>query len=353
MAKIKIEPESLEATSHKISALKLRIAQLENELLKAGNTAPSYEGQFKPRVLGLSTQAKSQLGQRTTTLDTQAARLEKIAKRFMEADRQFQSSNRLSYFLDQVRNTIGAWLGDLGLGQMSQISLLGALFATDLPRMPWNPKPVYGSDDIKRIRFSKVEIVAILIGAIWISIWREIRESFRRSPDNESPEIDDDTIDSSTITPSLKPTSPVAPLPPVSPPQPPPPPRYPVPPTSPVLREANPINYETCALYAKARRPDLGSTNHPKHAAAGYITKFQNKAFQLEANDDDYRNIIGVGYAVVWDPGVAGANASAGHVAIVEEVGPDYIIVSHAGWDTGTRTKLTFNKTLQYVWIIP
>lgn len=147
MAKIKIEPESLEATSHKISALKLRVAQLENELLKAGNTAPSYEGQFKPRVLGLSTQAKSQLGQRTTTLDTQAVRLEKVAKRFLEADRQFQSSNRFSDFLDQVRNTIGAWLGDLGLGQLSQISLLGALFATDLPRMPWNPKPVYGSDE--------------------------------------------------------------------------------------------------------------------------------------------------------------------------------------------------------------
>lgn len=132
MAKIKIEPESLEATSHKISALKLRIAQLENELLKAGNTAPSYEGQFKPRVLGLSTQAKSQVSQRITTLDTQAARLEKIAKRFMEADNFFIGSKAWWLFLKNIIfNDPIKLLGFLSPKVMSQIGsflVLGSLF---------------------------------------------------------------------------------------------------------------------------------------------------------------------------------------------------------------------------------
>lgn len=132
MTKIKIDPEGLSNTSRKISALKLRVAQLENELIRTGNSAPSYDGQFKPRVLGLTTQAKSQVSQRTTTLDSQAARLERIAKHFLEADNFFIGSKAWWLFLKEIIfNDPSKLLGFLSPKVVSQIRsflVLGSLF---------------------------------------------------------------------------------------------------------------------------------------------------------------------------------------------------------------------------------
>jgi len=133
---------------------------------------------------------------------------------------------------------------------------------------------------------------------------------------------------------------------------------YPVPPITHTLNPVDPSKYGDlgCARYAAARRPDLGSTqsNHEDftdQAAANYISKYNTTAFQITAGTD-LTNAIGKGYAVVWKPGVDGANATYGHVAIVEDVGKDYVIVSQAGWSTGTTMKIPINK-LQDLWLIP
>ena len=134
--------------------------------------------------------------------------------------------------------------------------------------------------------------------------------------------------------------------------------KYPEPVVNHKLNPVDPSSYGHmgCARYAAARRPDLGSTQSDREeytdqAAANYISKYKETAFQIDSGTN-LNNAIGVGYAVVWTPGTQGANKEYGHVAIVEEVGSDYVVVSHAGWSTGTSTRIPISK-LKELWLIP
>jgi len=135
--------------------------------------------------------------------------------------------------------------------------------------------------------------------------------------------------------------------------------------TSPKLQEVtgDPSSY-TCATYAKARRPDLGSTqsNREKYAdgaAANYINKFEDTAFQIDGNSSNLQDSIGKGYALVWEPDHPSANDTYGHVAIVEEVYADHIIISEAtSWPDGIykikERKISIDQlNNSSVWLIP
>lgn len=134
---------------------------------------------------------------------------------------------------------------------------------------------------------------------------------------------------------------------------------YPYPPNKIELKEKKDIS--SCALYAQGRRPDLGPTSvgvtkekYPDsfepEAAANYRFKFADKAFQIgEGERGNLENVIGEGYAITWDPGskrnptdkyYLGAPRW-GHVAIVEKVYNDYVVISEA-------TRLTENGPYVY-----
>lgn len=108
--------------------------------------------------------------------------------------------------------------------------------------------------------------------------------------------------------------------------------------------DADPLNYSTtegCAKYAQVRRPDLGRTGG-SGGAADYITKFAHKIVRITDGAVDLRTKLAKGYAVVWDRNqrhLSDAGKKYGHIAIVEQVEQDHIIVSQAG--VGTRTDLT------------
>lgn len=113
----------------------------------------------------------------------------------------------------------------------------------------------------------------------------------------------------------------------------------------PDLQPADPAQHSSCALYAQARRPDLGHIEAEDEGAYNYIQKFENtencyRVTTAMAEDDLSTTDLRPGTAVVWDRGVRGADPTYGHVAIVEEVGPDYIEVSEAGWAGGTRRRI-------------
>lgn len=139
---------------------------------------------------------------------------------------------------------------------------------------------------------------------------------------------------------------------------------YPQPPTSPELEEVNgePSSY-TCATYARDRRPDLGSTQSSNEvfedgAAANYISKFEDKAFQIDTSEEDLNNVIGTGYALVWEPDHPSANDTYGHVAIIEEVYSDHVVISEAARVNGvyqikTRTISVDQLNNDLVWLIP
>jgi len=110
------------------------------------------------------------------------------------------------------------------------------------------------------------------------------------------------------------------------------------------LQAASPADYASCVLYARARRPDLGAPGGDG-GAYNYIARYRETGqyyrLPIESASGDLRTTpLRVGSAVVWDRGVHGADPQWGHVAIVEEVGPDYVEVSEAGWATGTRRRI-------------
>jgi surface antigen len=116
------------------------------------------------------------------------------------------------------------------------------------------------------------------------------------------------------------------------------------PPSPPALRAADPTQYTSCALYAQARRPDLGQTGGDG-GAYNYIQNYRNspRYYQVppEATGSALqRTSLRTGTVVIWDRGQQSANATWGHVAIIEAVGADYIEVSEAGWGSGTRRRI-------------
>jgi hypothetical protein len=146
---------------------------------------------------------------------------------------------------------------------------------------------------------------------------------------------------------------------------------YPQPPNQVNLKDTNDVR--SCARYAAARRPDLGSTseglskeaykekypgNFEYEAAANYRHKFADKAYQIgEGEKGNLKDAIGVGYAITWDPGYK-SNSTYGHVAIVEKVHDNYITISEASKVNGIyvyRTRdIQFDELdNQNVWLIP
>lgn len=112
----------------------------------------------------------------------------------------------------------------------------------------------------------------------------------------------------------------------------------------PDLRDADPGQYSSCALYAQARRHDLGPTGGDG-GAYNYIEQYRQsqRYYRLprEATPSGLlQTDLRVGTAVVWERGQQGADATWGHVAIIEEVGPDYVEISEAGWGSGTRRRI-------------
>ncbi len=124
------------------------------------------------------------------------------------------------------------------------------------------------------------------------------------------------------------------------------------------LVDVDPAVYRhNCALYAQARRPDLGPTDG-QGGAADYIERFRHKVFQLPSDASDLRQHLSVGYAVVWNrghPTLAGTpGAQHGHVAIIEQVEPDEIVVSHTNWGNSFRMTISRKQLLDWgLYFIP
>jgi len=123
------------------------------------------------------------------------------------------------------------------------------------------------------------------------------------------------------------------------------------------LKPADPASYPSCALYAQARRPDLESTGGAG-GAADYITKYRDKVFQVPPQTSDLRDYLAPGHALVWDrhhPALKGTDGwTWGHIAIVEEVGPDYVIVSQANWPGKPTMKIERQKLIDWgLYVIP
>jgi uncharacterized protein YukE len=116
------------------------------------------------------------------------------------------------------------------------------------------------------------------------------------------------------------------------------------------LQQADPSQFDAqtgCVQYAIARRPDLRVSDAALPGAADFITYYDKKGMviRVDGTKADLREVIKPGYAVVWDRGnpelAKTPGAEYGHIAIVEQVYPDHIQVSQAGWGTEYERELT------------
>lgn len=126
-----------------------------------------------------------------------------------------------------------------------------------------------------------------------------------------------------------------------------------------LVADVKPSDYpNSCALYAQHRRSDLGTTashhvdnSYEIEAAANY--KNISSAFELSSKSDtsDLRSLIAPGYAIVWDKD-AGMDSTYGHVAIIEEVYKDHIVVSQANYSGGNEFT-TSKISTEGIYIVP
>lgn len=137
---------------------------------------------------------------------------------------------------------------------------------------------------------------------------------------------------------------------------------YPYPPNKIQLTDTNDIR--SCAYYAQGRRKDLGAAGksgpYPEGAAANYRFKFADKAFQIsDGEKGNLKEAVGVGYAITWEPYSKGYPNAYGHVAIIEEVHDNYIVISEATtyptdhYHYNTR-RISFDElNREAIWLIP
>jgi surface antigen len=120
-----------------------------------------------------------------------------------------------------------------------------------------------------------------------------------------------------------------------------------------------------CVKWAQIRREELGGTPLPHisigdNGAHNYINMYKSSIIQINASNVSGQsiNISGLkpGAAIVWDKGNASlygyAGYTYGHVAIVEAVQPDGIWISQANW-SGAPVKFIPNEKLTGLCVIP
>lgn len=108
-----------------------------------------------------------------------------------------------------------------------------------------------------------------------------------------------------------------------------------------------------CAKYAQKRRPDLGPVGIVNGNSDGSaylyldrqdIANTPGKVFQSSAEGSLTDQAIFPGHAVVWGPKYGGGH---GHIAIIEEVHDDYVVISDSNWHLDGRIRQGVKLTSQ------
>lgn len=105
MPKIKINPDEIEKLAGNMDRISQRLSKLAGQATSVGLSAPSYDGQLKPRVISLANQMNSQVMQGSARTLQGSGKLKTISDRFKQAD--FQT-DRVQRFLADL--LVPPWL---------------------------------------------------------------------------------------------------------------------------------------------------------------------------------------------------------------------------------------------------
>jgi hypothetical protein len=92
MTYIRVDVEQLRMKADELEASAERIRALGNQLMAAARSAPSYDGQFRPKVIGLAQEGRAELDNRAQELTARSADLRMRADAFEQVDRQWEEA---------------------------------------------------------------------------------------------------------------------------------------------------------------------------------------------------------------------------------------------------------------------
>jgi surface antigen len=314
--KILVNLPSLWNSATSMDSSGAQVQQTGSSLSAAGSSAPSYEGQFGPWVQGIASEANGKAKSCGSQVTDLGWRVGRKADQFDLADQSSISGTTNMFTIQQIwlkENGLLGWF--YGLYQKKGFtSLLFRLF-------PWIflpgfliPRPAPGP---------------------W---WRPPFWPIPRNPaiptwplPKPAPTpLPKDPRLPEHIASGQKP-QPVQIIPEPGKPKP-----------VPLAKTNPPTSDGSCALYAQSRRPNLGpvgNSGNGNTGAGNYIYKYKDTVFQTAKNDNLVEKIA-TGYALIWPIGHPQANATYGHIAIVEAVYPDHVVISQAG-SPETRMELS------------
>ncbi len=86
MTTIQVNPEELKQTAQSIDRKARRLSEIADEILATAESAPSYGGQFRPRVINIGYEHRSLAKERAKRLSEMAEKLKQYAAAFAAAD---------------------------------------------------------------------------------------------------------------------------------------------------------------------------------------------------------------------------------------------------------------------------
>ena len=125
MLRIRVNPEELKLAAREIEAVAGSYRALADRALRAGLNAPSYDGQFGPRVRAIGLEGHARLRALADRLSEQARELERIATDFDNVDR--ESQRGLTAWGTQLLG-----LRDSGLRIMTELGIAWEVEGVDL-----------------------------------------------------------------------------------------------------------------------------------------------------------------------------------------------------------------------------
>ena len=141
MTYIRVDPPSLRQQAKELEQHAEQLHQLAERVLASAEVAPSYDGQFGPKVRGLAAQAHAELSRRAANLQEFAEQLGVIAGRFEQADLESVAGMeglavRMQGWAERSEGVLAAW-AQSGSGRAFFQRLSSLASELDEGSQPW------------------------------------------------------------------------------------------------------------------------------------------------------------------------------------------------------------------------
>jgi len=148
MSYIRVDPPSLRERANDLEQYAEQVRRLADQVVASAEGAPSFEGQFGPKVRALAAQAHAELSRRAADIHERAEQLGAIAARFEQADLESVAgmerlATSMQRWAEHSRATLARWArSPFGQSFLQRLSSLASV--VDASEQPWCAPIVLG-----------------------------------------------------------------------------------------------------------------------------------------------------------------------------------------------------------------